>query len=109
MVGEGRALELLLTGKPIDAETALAWGLVNRIAREKTALEDAVAWARTIAEMSPAALRLCLDAVRTGLSLPLDAALEWEAALFGAAFGAEDAREGMAAFLGKRKPKFCGR
>ncbi len=109
LVGEGRALEVLLTGKPIDAETALAWGLVNRIAREKTARDEAVALARSITEMSPLALRYCLEAVRTGLSLPLDAALEWEAALFGGIFGTADAREGMEAFLAKRKPAFRGR
>ncbi|MBP7148001.1 MAG: enoyl-CoA hydratase/isomerase family protein [Acidobacteria bacterium] len=109
LVGEGRALEMILGGKPVDAETALAWGLVNRIARERDVVDEAEAWAREICGASPAALRLALAAVRTGLALPLAEALEFEAAVFGVTFGTEDMREGTAAFLAKRKPAFPGR
>lgn len=109
LVGEGRALEMLLTGKPIDAETALAWGLVNRIARERPALDEALDLARAIAAQGPVAVGFCLSAVRNGLSMPLRPALEYEAALFGVTFGTEDMREGTAAFLAKRPATFSGR
>lgn len=108
LVGEGRALELILLGKPIDAETALNWGLVNRIAREREAVDEATMLAGEIAAQGPAAVRLAIAAVRSGLSMPLGEALAHEAALFGVVFGTEDMREGTAAFLEKRKPAFRG-
>lgn len=109
LVGEGRALELILLGKPIDAETALNWGLVNRIAREREAVDEATMLAGEIAAQGPAAVRLAIAAVRSGLSMPLGEALAHEAALFGVVFGTEDMREGTAAFVEKRKPAFRGR
>ena len=109
LVGEGRALEMLLTGGMIDAETAHAWGLVNRLATDRSALEEARALASEILEKGPVAVRLCLEAVRRGLSMPLEEALEFEAALFGVTFATEDMKEGTAAFLEKRKPAFPGR
>ncbi|MCU0230904.1 MAG: enoyl-CoA hydratase-related protein [Acidobacteria bacterium] len=109
LVGEGRALELILLGKPIDAETALSWGLVNRIARERDAVDEATVLAGEIAAQGPAAVRLAIAAVRSGLSMPLGEALAHEAALFGVVFGTEDMREGTAAFVEKRKPTFRGR
>ncbi len=109
LVGEGRALEMILTGRMIDAETARAWGLVNRIAEGKSALEEARSLAAEILDKGPVAVRLCLEAVRTGLSMPLEEALEFEAALFGVTFATEDMKEGTTAFLEKRKPAFPGR
>ncbi|GAB4370529.1 MAG: enoyl-CoA hydratase-related protein [Acidobacteriota bacterium] len=109
LVGEARALEMVLTGQMIDAETALAWGLVNRIARERTAVEEAEDLLRAILDKGPVAVRLAVEAVRTGLSMPLDDALEYEAALFGVIFSTEDMREGTTAFLEKRPPRFTGR
>lgn len=108
LVGEGRALEMILGGKPIDAETALAWGLVNRIASARTPLEEALDLARLIAAQGPVAVRYCLEAVRSGLSLSLGAGLELEAALFARTFGTADMREGTCAFVEKRKPRFDG-
>ena len=109
LVGEGRALEMILTGKMIDAQTAHAWGLVNRLAEGRSALEEAKALAAEILDKGPVAVRLCLEAVRTGLSMPLEEALEFEAALFGVTFATEDMKEGTGAFLEKRKPSFPGR
>lgn len=109
LIGEGRALEILLTGKPIDAEKALACGLVNRIARERDVVEEAFALAAEIAKQGPAAVSLCLAAVREGMQMPLDQALEHEAALFGVVFGTADMREGTQAFMEKRPPAFQGR
>jgi enoyl-CoA hydratase len=109
LVGPGHALDMILTGRQVDAETALAWGLVDRVARDGTALEEARALARSIAAQGPVAVRLCLDAVRRGLDRPLGEALQLEAELFGQAFATGDMREGTRAFLEKRKPAFTGR
>ncbi|MDQ7007718.1 MAG: enoyl-CoA hydratase-related protein [Acidobacteriota bacterium] len=109
LVGEGRALEMILGGQMIDAATAHRWGLVNVVAEEGTALEAAEALARRLARQGPVALAACLRAVRSGLQMPLEQALEYEAALFGGIFATEDMREGTAAFLDKRRPNFQGR
>lgn len=109
LIGEGRALEMVLTGRMIDAETALSWGLVNRVSGERSALEEAKALAAEIVDKGPSAVRLSIDAVRTGLQMPLEEALEYEAALFGLIFATEDMREGTTAFIEKRKPRFSGR
>lgn len=109
LIGEGRAIELITTGRRLDAETAFAWGLVNRLARERSANEEALALAEEIAAQGPAAVRLALEAVRGGLSMPLAEALEYEAALFGIVFSTSDMREGTRAFIEKRRPSFEGR
>ena len=108
LVGEGRALQMILGGQMIDAATALDWGLIDLVAQESTALEAAEALAGRLARQGPVALAACLRAVRRGLQMPLDAALEYEAALFGGIFATEDMKEGTAAFLAKRKPVFRG-
>lgn len=109
LVGESRAMEMILGGGMIDAQTALSWGLVNRVAKEGTALEAARELAGTIIRQSPAAVRLCLEAIRRGFDMPLGHALRYEASLFGVVFATEDMREGTQAFVEKRKPKFSGR
>ncbi len=106
LVGRARALELLLTGATIDAATAHAWGLVNRVV-EPAALHDAAqALAREILAVAPLAVARCLEAVDVGHDLPLAEALRHEAALFGLCFATRDAGEGIAAFLEKRAPRF---
>ncbi len=109
LVGEGRALETILSCEMISAETALAWGLVNRLATERSALEEAQELATTIAGKGPRAVGYSIDAVRKGLQMPLGEALEYEATLFGLTFATEDMQEGTAAFLEKRRPEFKGR
>jgi enoyl-CoA hydratase len=109
IIGEARALELIASGRRIDAATALSYGLVNAIATEKSVLQQAEELARSIAAQSPVAVRLAVEAVRAGLSMPLSEALEFEAALFGLTFSSADMREGTRAFLEKRKPQFEGR
>jgi len=109
LVGQGRALELLLTGAMIDAPTALAWGLVNRVV-EPAALRAAVQQlAEQIVAVSPVAVARCLEAVRGGAGLPLERGLAVEALEFSLCFASEDMREGTAAFLAKRAPEFPGR
>jgi enoyl-CoA hydratase len=109
LVGQGRALELLLTGATIDATTALAWGLVNRVTEPGALRETVQKLAEQILAVSPVAAARCLAAVRDGASLPLERGLAAEAAQFGLCFASEDAREGTEAFLGKRRPSFPGR
>jgi enoyl-CoA hydratase len=109
LVGRGRALELLLTGGTIDAATALAWGLVNRVVEPGELHETAGKLANEFLAAAPLAAAKCLEAVRVGLDLPLGQAQRHEAALFGLCFATEDAREGTAAFLEKRPARFAGR
>jgi enoyl-CoA hydratase len=109
LVGQGRALELLLTGGTVDAATALAWGLVNRVVEPGSLRQSVQQLAERILAASPVAVTRCLAAVRGGAELPLERALAVEATQFGLCFTSEDAREGTAAFLEKRPPAFSGR
>ncbi len=109
LVGWGRALELLLTGRMIDAATASSWGLVNRLAEPGELREAACALAEEILAVSPVAVGYCLEAARAGLAGTREQGLEAEASLFGLCFASEDMREGCRAFLEKRKPSFPGR
>jgi len=108
-VGMGRALELLLTGRMIDAPTALAWGLVNRVVEPAELRSAARALANEVLAVSPMAVSRCLEAVTVGADLPLERGLELEASRFGLCFETEDMREGASAFLEKRAPVFPGR
>jgi enoyl-CoA hydratase len=108
IVGEGRALEMVLTGGRVDAAEARRIGLVNQVAEEGSVVDAACAMASTIARQGPVAVGLALDAVRRGGSMPLGEALDYEAALFGLCFASEDMREGTRAFLERRKPEFRG-
>lgn len=109
LVGRGRALELLLTGGTIDAATAHAWGLVNRVVQLEELHGTAQKLAEEIVAAAPLAVARCMEAVGVGLELPLEQAQQHEAALFGLCFATEDAREGTAAFLEKRPARFTGR
>lgn len=109
LVGRGRALELLLTGGTVDATAALAWGLVNRVVEPGDLKSAAQRLAEETGAVSPFAAARCLEAVRIGLDLPLASGQEVEAALFGLCAASEDMREGTAAFLEKRPPRFTGR
>ncbi len=109
LVGRGRALELLCTGAMIDAATAAAWGLVNRVVEPAALREVAQALGEAVGAVAPLAVARCLQGVRVGLDLPLAQAEEVEAALFGLCFATDDMREGAAAFLEKRPPRFAGR
>lgn len=109
LVGRGRALELLLTGKMIDAATAAAWGLVNRVVPAPELGSAAQSLAEEILAVAPTAVRWCLEAVDRGLDAPLPVGLEGEGSLFGLCASTEDFREGVSAFLEKRPPRFPGR
>ncbi|MGH9873971.1 MAG: enoyl-CoA hydratase/isomerase family protein [Pyrinomonadaceae bacterium] len=107
-IGNGRALEMMLTGKAVSSEEALRFGLVNRIAPPLELLPQAESLALEIALLAPLAIRACLEAVTRGTQLPLTEGLALEAKLFASLFATEDVREGTRAFLEKRPPVFKG-
>ena len=109
LVGRGKALEMILTGDPIDAQEALRIGLVNRVVKAEDLLSDAEKMARTILSRGPMAVRFAIDAICGGTEMPLAEALRLEASLFGLLTTSEEMREGTRAFLEKRKPNFRGR
>jgi enoyl-CoA hydratase / 3-hydroxyacyl-CoA dehydrogenase len=106
LVGENKALEMNLIGDPIGAEEAFEFGLVNRVVVDHELFDTALAWARKLAEQAPLAVEQVKKVSANG---DLDAGIEAEKAGFGAAFGSEDGKEGISAFLGKRKPVWQGR
>jgi len=108
-LGQPRALELMLTGRTLSAEEALAFGLVNRVTQPGDLLSDAESLALEIARLAPLAIRACLNAVIRGDELTLAEGLRLEAELFASLFTTEDVREGTRAFLEKREPIFKGR
>jgi enoyl-CoA hydratase/carnithine racemase len=105
-VGEGRAKELMFLGEPIDAATALAWGLINRVEPRGTALEAALALATTLTLRPPLALALCKRAIDLSFDLPEDAAIAAALPLSERVFTSAESREGVRAFLAKEMPRF---
>ena len=108
-VGKSVAMEMILTGEPIDAREAHRLGLVARVVPNELVVEDALALAAKIATRSPLALRLAKEAVNAAYEMSLTDALAHERRLFYLLFASEDQKEGMAAFLEKRDPNFTGR
>jgi enoyl-CoA hydratase len=105
VVGEARALEMILTGRTVDAATAHAWGLVSRIV-EGDALAAGIAFAREFSGFSLPVLGFAREAVQRALDVPVREGLRTEADLSTLAYRTRDAEEGMASFLEKRKPRF---
>lgn len=109
LVGKGRALELILSGKIIDAQEALSIGLVNRVVPSEDLLPRCEALAQEIIANAPLALEYAIKAVNEGLDRPLAEGLLLEADLFGKACATEDSKEGTRAFMEKRKAHFQGK
>ncbi len=109
LIGEAKALELILTGKSVTAEVALRIGLVNHVVLPGEAVAAAEEMLHTILKNAPVAVRMALEAVHHGANTTLDEGLLMEANLFGLLCTTEDMREGMNAFLEKRKPTFQGK
>jgi len=109
IVGKTRALELCLGGEPIDANTALQWGIVNKVVAPVRLMEETSTFAQKLASYSPIALRYTLEAINMGLEVPLSEALAHEANLFALSFATADMKEGTSAFLHKRKAQFKGK
>jgi len=109
LVGQGRAMFLNLTGDFIDAETAYAWGLVERVVSAAELEDAAVAIANRIASRSPHAVAVLRELARTTRDLPLEEGLRREADGFVRCLRSADGAEGVAAFIEKRPPAFSGR
>lgn len=109
LVGEGRAMEMVLTGDMIDAATAERFGLVNHVFPADQLEAETMKLAEKIAEKAPIALHLSKEAVKFASRSNLDEGLRREVDLFAICFSTEDKQEGVAAFLEKRKPEFKGR
>lgn len=113
IVGEARALDMIMTGRTVRAEEALAIGLVHRLVGKEDrldphpALAETFAFAREFSGFSLVALSYARKAVRRAGSMPLHEGLKMEAELSTLAFQSKDAQEGIAAFIGKRSPRFC--
>lgn len=109
LIGEGRAMEMILTGGMIDAETALEFGLVNHVYPAAELEAKTLELAASIAEKAPIALQLSKEAVKFASRSNLDEGLRREVDLFAICFSTEDKQEGVSAFLEKRKPIFKGK
>lgn len=109
VVGMGRALELLMWGDRIDAQEAWRIGLVNRVVPLPELMPQAIAWAESLCERAPLAVRGVKKSVRGSLGKDLEAAMEQEAALSYATRQSEDFQEGRRAFAEKRAPNFQAR
>ncbi len=108
LVGPARALEIMLSGDPIDAREAYRIGLINRLTPKGGALAEAKALAEIYRDRAPLSLAFIKRAVHRGLQMDLTSAIEFESALFASIYGTEDRLEGIGAFLEKRKPQFKG-
>ncbi|MFQ6110934.1 MAG: enoyl-CoA hydratase/isomerase family protein [Nitrospinota bacterium] len=109
IVGKGKALELILTGDPIDAEEGERLGLINRVVPPEELMPTVEGMANALCEKSAPILRYALEAVNKGLEGSLEQGLALEVNLFGMTYSTEDVREGTKAFLEKRKPEFKDR
>ena len=109
LVGEGKAMEMILTGEIIDAKTAFSIGLVNHVVPADQLRTTTMEVANRIADKSPIALMLAKEAVKIASRSNLDEGLRREVDLFALCFSTEDKNEGVSAFLEKRKPVFRGK
>jgi enoyl-CoA hydratase len=109
LIGEGRSMEMTLTGDMIDAATAERFGLVNHVYPADQLEAETMKLAEKIADKAPIALQLAKEAVKFASRSNLDEGLRREVDLFAICFSTEDKKEGVAAFLEKRKPNFKGK
>jgi enoyl-CoA hydratase len=108
-IGRKAAIELILTGRTFDAAEAVRLGLVNRAVPGASLLDEALALARVLAEKPPLTVAAALAAIHRGMDASIDDGLAIEEAAFARIVPTHDAREGVAAFLEKRRPEFLGR
>lgn len=109
LVGKGRAKELLFTGEMIDAAEAYRIGLANKVVAPGELLDAAKAMAQTIMSRAPFAVQVCKSAINHGLDVDLQSGMAYETEVWGLCFSTEDKKEGMSAFVEKRKASFCGK
>lgn len=109
IIGIGRAKEMIYTCMTMDAQRAFDIGLVNQIISHEKILEEAVALAKKISEKSRVLLQFAKAAMDSGSDMDMEKALKNEVELFAQCFGTEDGKEGLKAFIEKRKPNFIGK
>jgi enoyl-CoA hydratase len=109
LIGEARAKELILTAEHIDAETAQRYGIVGRVLPPAELMPAALELAQRIAEFPPLAVRFAKRAINRGMQTDLDSGLEYERYAAAMLIDSDDRKEGMRAFVEKRKPVFTGR
>ncbi|TCO67647.1 short-chain-enoyl-CoA hydratase [Caldanaerobacter subterraneus] len=109
IVGVSKAKEFIYTGDMIDAEEALRIGLISKVVEQDKILEEAYGIAKKIMSKGLVAVSLAKEAINKSLEVDIDSGMEYEANAFALCFGTQDQKEGMAAFLEKRAPKFEGR
>ena len=109
LVGLGRAIELTLTGEMVDAQAALGMGLVSAVVPRADLMERARELLGKVTRNGPVAVRMALESIYRALDTSTQEALDFESSLFGLLASTDDMREGMSAFLEKRRPDFRGR
>lgn len=109
IVGKSKALEMVLTGLPVDAHEAFAIGLVNKIVPREKLLSEVEILAKTLAAKAPFALRYCKEAINKGLDVTLDQGLRLEADLYFLLHTTADRTEGIQSFIQKRPPEYKGK
>ncbi|HZE45970.1 MAG TPA: enoyl-CoA hydratase-related protein, partial [Xanthobacteraceae bacterium] len=108
-VGERRAKEIILTGRPFSAKDAFEWGMVNRLCPPDKLLDETLETARRIADNAPISVRQAKHAIHHGLQMDLASGMMFEIEAYNRMVPTEDRREGIASFNEKRKPRFQGR
>jgi len=109
LVGQGIAIELILSGKFVDAQEALRVGLVNKVTPPDKLMETCVEMAKGFVSKGALAVRYALEAIDEGIQVTLEEGSYIEANMFGLCFATEDMKEGVTAFLEKRQPNFKGK
>ena len=109
LIGKGRAMDLILTGRMVDAEEAMSMGLINLVVEHEDVISEAENLARTIINKGPIAVKMAMEAVNRGIEVDLEEGLRIEADLFAMCCATEDKVEGTKAFLEKRRARFKGR
>jgi enoyl-CoA hydratase len=109
LIGTGRAKELILGGEQIDAQRAFDIGLANRVYPPETLMEETMKFARKLSGLPPFQLKMAKHSINFGYDLPLDNAGRIEVECCAQCFSTQDQKEGMKAFLEKRKPNYIGR
>ena len=108
-VGKAKAMEMVLTGRMISGEEAIRWGLVNKVVPVESYLEEAKTLAKEIASKPPVAVRLAKEAVLKAFDTTIEGGLEFERKNFYLLFASDDQKEGMKAFVEKRKAEWKGK
>jgi enoyl-CoA hydratase len=108
-VGERRAKEIVLSGRPFTAADALAWGMINKVCEPAALMDEALAVAGAICANAPLAVRQAKHSIHTGLQLDLKSGLLFEIEAYNRLVPTADRHEGIRAFNEKRKPRFTGR